>query len=167
MRSRAMAIHSRLVDRTLTLTRDGELAIEDGFPLRFDVMVLLVAAALRHLRRQEGGARVTALSQALWDITFEGFEESLRDRGVTDIRMAARMRKLLMNATGRRDAYLQAWEMLDRAENIDATGAERVMDGHWPIREAIARNVLNGATIGDSRVDRLLEETRAVDSDLR
>ncbi|MBF0127725.1 MAG: hypothetical protein HQM02_11005 [Magnetococcales bacterium] len=143
LRARAMGIYDQLAGRTLALTAGERLGVSDDFPLRFDVMVLQVAATLHHLHHQ---TRETGLARLLWEMTFEGFEESLRGRGVTDIRMAARMNKLLAQGTGRRNAYLAALDAGDRTA----------------LREAIARNVLNGAPPDDPRVEVLLESIQEI-----
>ncbi|MEO5330701.1 MAG: hypothetical protein H7839_01650 [Magnetococcus sp. YQC-5] len=147
LRGQAMTIYDQLAKRTLDLTGGDQLGLPDDFALRFDVMVLLVAGVLRGMR-QRGDAK--ELAQGLWEMTFEGFEESLRNRGVTDIRMAARMNKLLMQATGRRNAYLMAWD----------AGEVQVL------REAVGRNVLNGADPQDSRVDILLEAVQGMEQEI-
>ncbi|MBF0271786.1 MAG: hypothetical protein HQL98_06975 [Magnetococcales bacterium] len=139
LRPLAMGLYDRLATRALALTGGERLGIPDDFPLRFDVMILLVAGMLHRLRHAENGKE---LSQALWEMTYEGFEESLRSRGVTDMGMGRRMKKLVLQGTGRRDAYLAAW------------------DGQDPeaLRAAVARNVLNGADPTDTRIDIVLAE---------
>lgn len=134
-----LALYGRLVDHTKAFSGSGRLGIEDGFPLRFEIMVLLVSAVLWHWWVETKNS--AAVSQVFWDVTGEGFEESLRQRGVSDIRMAVRMRKLMLNAMGRRNAYFEAWQAASPLA----------------IRQAVARNVLNGAAVEDPRVDYLLE----------
>ena len=134
-RPEVIVLHGRIVDRVLRIT-EGGLGIPDTFDLRFDVMIFWVSVVLRHLHG--AGPATAPLSQMLWDITFEGLEESLRDRGITDLRMASKMRKLLQDATGRRNAYLAAWEDPDA------------------LRVVIARNIFNGAQPTDPRIDTLL-----------
>ncbi|MEO5340069.1 MAG: ubiquinol-cytochrome C chaperone family protein [Magnetococcus sp. MYC-9] len=129
-------MHDRIVDQVLRLTAEKELASNDAFILRFDVMILFVSAVLRRLH--QAGPDYHLCAQMVWDITFEGLEESLRNRGVSDLRLASRMRTLLQNATGRRNAYLAAWEEQDG------------------LRSAIGRNVFNGAEASDPRIDRVL-----------
>lgn len=143
LRKQSMGIYDHLAERTLQLTAEARLGMADEFPLRFDVMVLLVAGVLHRLRQQSG---LEELAQILWEMTFEGFEESLRNRGVTDIRMAARMRKLLMEATGRRNVYLAAWDGQDQTA----------------LQSAIARNILNSKEWQDPRVGVLLEAVQEV-----
>lgn len=141
LRKQVLAVHGRIVDRVLKITEENHWDMVDDFIFRFDVMVFLVSAVLRHLHEAEQPQenRIFSLfSQMLWDITFESFEESLHHRGVSDIRMAARMRKLLQHAMGRRNAYLDAWE----------TGEDQEA-----IRRAVARNVFNGAQTTDPRID--------------
>lgn len=147
LRGQAMTIYDQLAERTLALTGGDHLGLPDDFALRFDVMVLLVAGVLRRMRQREDAKE---LAQCLWEMTFEGFDESLRSRGVTDVRMAARMNKLLAQATGRRNAYLMAWD----AGDVPA------------LREAVGRNVLNGADPQDSRVDILLEAVQGMEQEI-
>ncbi|WP_130470688.1 ubiquinol-cytochrome C chaperone family protein [Candidatus Magnetaquicoccus inordinatus] len=137
LRRQAMAIHDGIIEKVLQIIENEELQLADNFELRFDLLILLVSNLLRHLHIM---GNQLPLSQTLWELTFESLEESLRDRGVTDIRLAARMRKLLQNATGRRNAYLLAWD----ESSTTAIGA------------AIARNVLNGCTLDDPRIDRIV-----------
>ncbi len=138
LRARTLSLHDRLAAEALAVTAGDRLGILDDFSLRFDVMILLTAGVLHRLQREMSD---TTMAQALWEMTYEGFQESLRNRGVTDMGMGRRMKKLLLQGTGRRDAYLAAWDAGD-------VGA---------LRRAVARNVLNGADPEDERVDRLLE----------
>ncbi|MBF0263143.1 MAG: ubiquinol-cytochrome C chaperone family protein [Magnetococcales bacterium] len=131
-----MALHDRMVAVALGWTAGDRLEVTDDFPLRFDVMILLVAGVVHRLHHR---GEVEA-AQALWDMTFEGLEESLRQRGVTDLSMARRMKKLVRQATGRRDAYLAPWDAGDGSA----------------LRQAVARNVFNGADPEEERVSGLI-----------
>ncbi len=133
-RKAAMEVHDRVVDHLLVLSGDGSLGLDDGYELRFELMVFYASNILFEFRDD------AVFTQDFWEIVFEGFQESLRMRGVTDIRMAARMKKTLQNATGRRNVYVAAWESDDAVE----------------LRRAIARNILNGAKEDDERIDRIL-----------
>ncbi|MBF0283947.1 MAG: hypothetical protein HQL51_05760 [Magnetococcales bacterium] len=139
---RAREIHGDLTARALALSGSGQLALPDYFPLRFELLTLLIAARLQRFHREGEEAMV----QALWDMTFEGFDYSLRSRGISDLRMASRIRKLLRGATGRRDVYILALEQGDETA----------------LRNAIARNVLDHAPPEDPRVERLLGEVRRI-----
>lgn len=144
LRQQVMPVHGRIVDRALKITGADDWGLDDNFDFRFDVMVFLISVVLHNLHHagKKSESKISPLfSQMLWDVTFEGFEESLRDRGVTDVRMAARMRKLLQNAMGRRNAYLDAWQS---------------QDNDVAIRIVVARNVFNGAQTTDPRLNRFL-----------
>lgn len=134
------ALYNRVAARTAALAESGELGLEDDFSLRFEVVVLFASGTLFQWR--VSGRDDPDLAQAYWEEVFEGFDHSLRQRGVTDVRMAARMRKLLVHGTGRRKAYLTALESGDKNA----------------LRDAIGRNVLNDVPGSDPRVDRLLDE---------
>ncbi|MBF0347654.1 MAG: ubiquinol-cytochrome C chaperone family protein [Magnetococcales bacterium] len=134
MRQRILALHGAVVDAVLGWTEGDRLGLKDDFPLRFEVMVLAVSSVLVALK--DDPERV----QGLWDMTFEGFEVSLRNRGVNDIRMGARMRVLLQHAMGRSRVYM------DAINGKDETA----------LRQAIIRNVFNGSVRQQETVEILL-----------
>lgn len=134
LRHWVLAVHDHLVDHLLSLTRDGAMGHEDEYEIRFEIMVFLASYLLFKFKGDP------EFSQAFWEVVFEGFQESLRSRGVTDVRMGARMNQTFQEATGRRNAYLSAWEAADQET----------------LRRAIGRNVLNGARSEDTRIDTLL-----------
>ena len=138
--------YQRLTEHTLALTGSGRLTLEDDFNLRFEVATLFLARVL-HFWSEEGNREEEM--QALWDMAFEGFDHALRQRGVNDIRMAARMTKLFRYATGRRDAYVAAWSSKVPSE----------------LRVAIARNVLNGVPPEDPQVDVVLTSLEQIQAD--
>lgn len=134
VKAQALALHDQVVDHLLALVADNDLGVEDDFDLRFDLMVFFVSHILFKQRKN------IEFSHELWEVTFEGFRESLRLRGVNDVRMGARMKQALHDATGRRNVYVVAWEESD----------------DQGLRKAIARNILNGAKISDGRIDLVL-----------
>ncbi len=143
----ARSHHDRLVVRTLEMTGAEKLGIKDMFDHRFEVLVLLISCTLFKLihtdRRRE--------AEALWELMFEAFDHSLRQQGVTDVRMGSRMRKLLLHATGRRQAYVNALEAGDEET----------------LREAIRRNVLSGAEeTGEDPMIPLMEAVEAVQKEI-
>ncbi|MBF0605702.1 MAG: hypothetical protein HQL07_18665 [Nitrospirae bacterium] len=133
LRHRVMALHGLIVDAVLQWTADDRLGMKDEFPLRFEVMILAVALVLVAVKDEK------ELVQGLWDMTFEGLEESLRQRGVNDIRMGARMRVLIHNAMGRCRAYMAAMENKNEAA----------------LAESVVRNVFNG-TVGQQQTVEML-----------
>lgn len=134
MRKRVLALHGRIVDEVLLWTAQDRLGVKDEFSLRFEVMTLAVSMVLVALKDDE------ALVQGLWDMTFEGFEESLRQRGVNDIRIGARMRVIIHTAMGRCRAYMDAMKTAD--EEL--------------LRQSIIRNVFNGEESQLKTVEMLL-----------
>lgn len=145
-RERAMAIQRQLGAQALQATSGDALGLPDGFDLRFEIIVLFAARVLYAWRQEQVPQEAL---QALWEALFEGFDYSLRQRGHSDIRMSARMRKLFRHATGRRDAYITAWETRD----------------HQALRRAVARNCLDGAPADDPRVDALLQRAEGMHAD--
>ncbi|MBF0436831.1 MAG: ubiquinol-cytochrome C chaperone family protein [Magnetococcales bacterium] len=133
-RERVLALHGRIVDEVLLWTAGDRLGVEDEFSLRFEVMILAVSMVLVALKDDQG------MVQGLWDMTFEGFEESLRQRGVNDIRIGARMRVIIHNAMGRCRAYMDAMKTADDVL----------------LRQSIIRNVFNGVVDQQETVEMLL-----------
>ncbi|MBF0620323.1 MAG: hypothetical protein HQL54_00205 [Magnetococcales bacterium] len=141
LRSWMLETQTALAKRVRTLAEQEQLEMENDFTLRFELMILLVSDQMVTLRRQ-GGDQAAERIQGLWTVTFEGFDASLRDQGVNDIRIGKRMHKLIGHGSGRRKAYVEA------LENNDLES----------LRDSIARNVLNGAQSDDTRIDPILAE---------
>ncbi|OSM05074.1 ubiquinol-cytochrome C chaperone family protein [Magnetofaba australis] len=137
----ALAAQKSLASAALKLSENNALGVEDDFDHRFETMILVGSALSFHVRRQAGND-AARINQALWDAIFEGFDYSMRQRGVNDIRIGARMEKLLQNAMGRRDVYLNALEN----------------DDEPALRAAIRRNVLDSnCETDDPRIDGLID----------
>lgn len=98
-----------------------DLGVPDTFDGRFDMVALHGWLVLERLQAE--GAR--AVSQALVDALFFGFEEALREQGTGDIGMGRRMKKMADAFYGRLKAYDEA---ADRGK----------------LSEAILRNVYRG-----------------------
>ncbi|MBF0194776.1 MAG: hypothetical protein HQL71_09465 [Magnetococcales bacterium] len=133
-REQVMAVHDRIVDHLFDIIKNGNLKIEDDYDLRFDLMIFF-ASYLLFCKKED-----VEFSQSFWEIVFEGIQESLRLRGVTDVRMGARMGQAYTDATARRNAYIAAWETEDNEL----------------LRKAIARNILCGAKPDDKRVETII-----------
>ena len=102
------------------------LGVPDTMDGRFDLVVLHACLVLVRLQ----GAGETQAAQALTDALFVGFDEALREQGVSDMGMGRRMKAMANAFYGRLAAY--------GAANSDSEMAE-----------ALARNVWRGAAVDD------------------
>lgn len=103
---------------------------------RFDMIVLHLALLCLRLRR--AGDMAQSLSQGVFDMFCRDMDHNLREMGVSDVRLPKTMRKLGEAFYGRLDAYDRAlWA-----------------DGDEPLVDALARNVLSGASDGAPRLAR-------------
>ncbi|MEG3638874.1 ubiquinol-cytochrome C chaperone family protein [Magnetococcus sp. PR-3] len=138
----ATDLYNHVADRAVALSKDNGLNMEPSFDLHFELAVFWLSAAQAHIKAKCSQNQAVLLNQALWNVTFEGFDYSLRDRGVLDVRLGARMKKLLPHAHGRRNVYVSAIET----------------DNDAAMKDAIIRNILDGnADLSDSRVDLLFQ----------
>jgi cytochrome b pre-mRNA-processing protein 3 len=103
-----------------------DLGVPDTMDGRFDMVALHAWAALKHLKQ----AGQDDAAQALTDALFFGFDEALREQGVSDIGMGRRMKAIANAFYGRLAAY-------DRAEDREA------------LAQALARNVWRGAPVDE------------------
>lgn len=90
------------------------LSVPDTFDGRFDMVALHGWLVLERLEAE--GAR--AISQALVNALFFGFEEALREQGAGDIGMGRRMKKMADAFYGRLKAYGEAADRRGFAEAI-------------------------------------------------
>ena len=99
------------------------LAVPDTIDGRFDLLLLHVFLALEALKREQRGA---ALAKELVNVTFAGFDDALRQLGVSDFGMSRRIRAMADAFYGRLESYSNA--LADPAK----------------MRDAILRNVFRG-----------------------
>lgn len=121
----------------------ADLGVPDTVAGRFEMIVLHLAVALRHLRSGQEGRG--GLAQGLIDAFFRDMEYSFREMGVSDVAIPRRMKETIRAFYGRAAAYEAALE----AEDGEALG------------EAIGRNVLGdgGRTGNAKRLARYIAES--------
>jgi cytochrome b pre-mRNA-processing protein 3 len=118
------ALERRLSARARAPVFFERLGVPDTMDGRFDIVALHAWAALAELKRM---GRDDA-AQALTDALFTGFDEALREQGVSDMGMGRRMKAIANAFYGRLSAY-------DTAR----TATE--------LAEALARNVWRGEAV--------------------
>jgi cytochrome b pre-mRNA-processing protein 3 len=103
-----------------------KFGVPDTIDGRFDMMALHAWLALARLK----ASHQDEAAQALTDALFIGFDEALREQGISDMGMGRRMKALANAFYGRLAAY-------DAAKN------------HQQLAEALARNVWRGAVVDE------------------
>jgi cytochrome b pre-mRNA-processing protein 3 len=120
------ALERQVIARARTLRFFAGLGVPDTMDGRFDMVALhawLVLARLQAASEKEA-------AQALTDALFIGFDEALREQGVSDMGMGKRMKAMANAFYGRLAAY--------SAANSDEE-----------MTQALARNVWRGAAVDD------------------
>jgi cytochrome b pre-mRNA-processing protein 3 len=120
------ALEHQLSERARAPVFFRALGVPDTIDGRFDMVALHAWAALACLK--DAGRDDAA--QALTDALFVGFDEALREQGVSDMGMGRRMKAIANAFYGRLAAY---------------DGA----DGGDEMAEALARNVWRGAAVDE------------------
>lgn len=108
--------------RTEVFYRSGGVA--DSIDGRFDLVVLHAFLVMRRLSGQ--GTDAADLSQALFDLMFDDFDQSLREMGVSDMGVSPRIKKMAKAFYGRANAYDGAFA------------------GHEAMAAALERNLYRG-----------------------
>lgn len=101
-------------------------AVEDSVDGRFDLLTLHVHLILRRLRAEGEDGRL--LGQRLFDLMFADMDQSLRQMGVSDMRVGNRVKAMVQAFYGRVAAYDAGFEA-----------------GAPALAEALRRNVYRGA----------------------
>ena len=118
------ALEQRLSARARARVFYERLGVPDTMDGRFDMVALHAWAALAQLKNV---GRDDA-AQALTDALFTGFDEALREQGISDMGMGRRMKAIANAFYGRLSAY----------------GAARTSE---ELAEALARNVWRGEAV--------------------
>ena len=101
--SAAAALYRAIVSRAREPVFYREWGVADTMDGRFDLLTLHVFLVFETLRGR--GEAADALGHELADIVFTGFDEALRELGVSDFGMGRRMRKMADAFYGRVQSY--------------------------------------------------------------
>jgi cytochrome b pre-mRNA-processing protein 3 len=119
--------------------------VADTFEGRFELLTLNAGLLLRRLSLSP--APGPELAQALSNAIFSGFDDALREVGVSDVGVPKKMKKLAGAFMGRGNAY-----------------AEAIDQGEAALAAALARNVLGGAGDGAALAAYALRAKAALDA---
>lgn len=111
-KQRAAALYAAIVAQARLPAFYAELEVPDTLDGRIDAIILHLALVLRRLRGEEGGK---GLSQQLFDCFLADMDAGLRLAGVSDVRIAKEMKKLVKGVYGRLTAYDEALDAADEA----------------------------------------------------
>ena len=125
-KERGRALEQQVTARALAPVFFTKFGVPDTMDGRFDMVALHAWLALARLK----SSGQDEAAQGLTDALFIGFDEALREQGISDMGMGRRMKALADAFYGRLAAY-------DRAK------------GHQQLAEAMARNVWRGAAVDE------------------
>ena len=125
-KERGRALEQALAARALAPVFFTKFGVPDTMDGRFDMMALHAWLALSQLKNSDRGEDAQSLTDAL----FIGFDEALREQGVSDMGMGRRMKAIADAFYGRLAAY-------DAAKDSKQ------------LAEALARNVWRGAPVDE------------------
>jgi len=123
-KERGRALEQELAGRARAAVLFTQFGVPDTMDGRFDMMALHAWLALARLK----ASHQDEAAQGLTDALFIGFDEALREQGISDMGMGRRMKALANAFYGRLSAY------------DAATTREQ-------LAEALARNVWRGAAL--------------------
>ncbi|WP_417666876.1 ubiquinol-cytochrome C chaperone family protein [Roseibium sp.] len=138
-----------------------DFGVPDTIDGRFDLIVVHAVLLFRRLRGE--GAAVSRFAQNVFDLFFHDMDASLRELGVSDVRVPKKIKVMGEAFYGRADAYMPAIESGDAAALAEALQRNVYVDvdgGKAP--EALARYMIAAAKNTDG------QETKSILSgDLR
>jgi cytochrome b pre-mRNA-processing protein 3 len=123
----ASALYAAIVEQSRRPEYFSRMGVPDTVDGRFDILVLNAALPMRRLT--SAGDKAAKVSQALFNLMFQDFDQSLREMGVGDIIVPKRIKEMGEAFYGRALAYDKALAANDSAALI----------------EALTRNVYRGA----------------------
>jgi cytochrome b pre-mRNA-processing protein 3 len=140
----------KLFDAIVRQSRDPyfytEAQVADTVEGRFDMVALHAYLILRRLKTE--GEEAGALSQRLFDVMFDNFDENLRELGVGDIGIGRRIKKMASAFFGRVKAYDEA---LATENNED-------------LKQALDRNLYKERAVDDNTLAEMARYMRQQDS---
>lgn len=123
----AAALYGAIVAQSRQPEFYSQMGAPDTVDGRFDILLLNASMPMRRLTSD--GARGAKVSQALFNLMFQDFDQSLREMGVGDLVVPKRIKQMGEAFYGRALAYDKALAAGDRAA----------------LEDALARNVYRGS----------------------
>lgn len=121
------ALYAKAVAQARQPVFYAERQVPDTVDGRFDLLVLHVFLLLHRLGAD--GKPMRRIAQALFDLMFADMDRSLREMGVSDMRVGKKVKEMARAFYGRVDAY------------------EPVLADRAKLEEALARNLYRGAEV--------------------
>jgi cytochrome b pre-mRNA-processing protein 3 len=124
------ALYAKAVAQARQPVFYAEREVPDTVDGRFDMLVTHVFLLLHRLGAE--GREIKGVTQALFDLMFSDMDRSLREMGVSDMRVGKRVKEMARAFYGRVDAY------------------EPALNDTEKLKEALARNLYRGAEVSDA-----------------
>ncbi|MDI9409702.1 MAG: ubiquinol-cytochrome C chaperone family protein [Candidatus Pacebacteria bacterium] len=110
LRQQRQAVAQKLWLVTVAAARQGyfynQLAVSDTIDGRFNLLCLHLFIVLRRLRQESLSNRdAKAVGQALFDLAFKDMDQNLRERGISDLKVGARVKEMAKALYGRIAAF--------------------------------------------------------------
>ena len=118
------ALYAKAVAQARSPVFYAEREVPDTVDGRFDLLVLHVFLLLHRLGSE--GKRMRSVTQGLFDLMFADMDRSLREMGVSDMRIGKKVKEMAKAFYGRIDAY------------------EPALGDAAKLQEALARNLYRG-----------------------
>ena len=110
LRKRRLAVVEKLWLKTVAQARQGyfynQLEVSDTIDGRFNLICLHLFIVLRRLREESLiNPEAKAIGQALFDLAFKDMDSNLRERGISDLKVGARVKEMAKALYGRIAAF--------------------------------------------------------------
>ena len=99
----AHKLYRVIVEQAREVAFYRDLGVADTFDGRFDMITLHMVLVMRRMKNDVDQTR--ELSQALFDFMFDDFDMNLREQGIGDMGVLARIKNLAKAFYGRLEAY--------------------------------------------------------------
>ena len=130
----AIKMRDQLMQQSLRREFYGQGMIADTFAGRFEATTLHAFILFKRLR--SCGPLGEALSQEVFDLIFDGFDDAVREMGTSDLKVGDKIKQLARAFYGRAEAYDKAMasenaetaliDALARNMNLETASAERL-----------------------------------------
>lgn len=136
----AYAIYAALVSQARKPVLYTDAAVPDTLEGRFEMVALHAFLVLRRLRKVEKADEAVArdLGQKLFDLLFDDMDQTLREIGISDLKVGKKIKEMASAFYGRIGAYDEALDSSDETL-LSAALLRNVYAQSEPAPQAVAR----------------------------